>query len=172
MGNDMIAFFLKYLLENVFQSKENMARELGVSKRSIQRAINQKASAKGTSMAFELAIGYCVEYHISFDSIIDSYNQHILLHDDALSEKHAAYQNILWNVGSVPSQKEEMYRSSLRFIHLASLKLCPECRCWCNPWGGHMDIRKKKCFLSFIAHTLEKELMNERKDDRYEYDTN
>ncbi len=170
MENEMIAFFLKYLLENIFHSKENMARKLGVSKRSIQRAINQTASVKGTSMAFELAIGYCVEHHISFDSIIESYNWHTLPHD-ALSEKSAAYQNILWSVDSVPPQKEEMYRSSVRFIHLASLKLCPECRCWCNPWGCHVDIRKKECFLSFIARTLEKELLDDKKDGRYEYDS-
>lgn len=169
MGNELIAFFLQYLLENIFHSKENMARKLGVSKRSIQRAINQTASAKGTSMAFELAIGYCVDHHISFDFIIESYNQHTLPHD-ALSEKSAAYQNILWSVDFVPSEKEEMYKSSLRFIHLASLKLCPECRCWCNPWGGHVDIRKKKCFLSFIVRTLEKELLDDKKEGRYEHD--
>ena len=81
MGNKLAAFFLQYLLENIFHSKENMAQRLGVSKRSIQRAINQTASTKGTSMAFELAIGYCVEHHISFDSIIENYNQHVLPHD-------------------------------------------------------------------------------------------
>lgn len=138
-----------------------MARRLGVSKRSIQRAINQTASAKETSMAFELAIGYCVEHHISFDSIIKSYDQHMLPH--GALEKKAAYQNILWSVESVPFQKEEMYRASLRFIQLTSLKLCPECRAWCNPWSGYVDIREKDCFLSFVARTLEKELLDDKK---------
>ena len=77
MGNKLTAFFLKYLLENIFRTKENMARKLGVSKRCIQRAVNQTATIKGSSLAFDLAIGYCVEHHISFDSIIERYNCYI-----------------------------------------------------------------------------------------------
>lgn len=73
MDRRLTAYVLKYLLEHRFESKAEMARQLGMRQRTIEKVFANLDVAKAGTIAFDKAIYYCAENHISLDSILESF---------------------------------------------------------------------------------------------------
>lgn len=73
MEEGLTTYLLQYLLDHAFKSKAEMSRELKVSKRVIQRLLNDPSHRKGGTIALENAIVYCTLHSISIDFVLKEY---------------------------------------------------------------------------------------------------
>ena len=64
---------LNFLLENHFGSKAEMARQLDVSLRTVERLFENLDNAKAGSIVFDKAIWYCAKSRIPLDGILERY---------------------------------------------------------------------------------------------------
>ena len=64
---------LNFLLENHFGSKAEMARQLDVSLRTIERLFENLDNTKAGSIVFDKAIWYCAKSRIPLDGILERY---------------------------------------------------------------------------------------------------
>ena len=67
---------LNYLLSTCFDSKADMARQLDMSKRALQRVMNEPQLSKGGSVALVKALCYCARHHVPVDPILREYAAH------------------------------------------------------------------------------------------------
>lgn len=73
MDRRLTAYVLRYLLEHRFESKAEMARQLGMRQRTIEKVFENLDVVKAGTVAFDKAIYYCAENHISLDSILEGF---------------------------------------------------------------------------------------------------
>lgn len=90
MEQRLTTYLLQYLLDHEFKSKEKMARELEISKRVLQRLLNDPDRTKGGSIALEKAICYCVRNNIPIDPIFRMCK--VENEDDTNGEKYEKYE--------------------------------------------------------------------------------
>ncbi len=73
MDKQITGHVMRRLLDTHFESKADMARQLGIQPRTIQRAFEHLDDAKAGTIVLDKAICYCAIHHISLDSILDSF---------------------------------------------------------------------------------------------------
>lgn len=76
MEKGLTSYVLNYLLSTCFDSKADMARQLDMSKRALQRVMNEPQLSKGGSVALVKALCYCARHHVSVDPILREYAAH------------------------------------------------------------------------------------------------
>ena len=74
------------MLNQRFKTKTNMARELNVEWRTIQKTFSQQErnTSKGGSIVLEKILGYCAQNNISIDEVITMYIVHMTQGDNDL----------------------------------------------------------------------------------------
>ncbi|MFR1990749.1 MAG: hypothetical protein ACLS3C_12120 [Oscillospiraceae bacterium] len=73
MEKGLTSYVLNYLLSTCFDSKADMARQLDMSKRALQRVMNEPQLSKGGSVALVKALCYCARHHVPVDPILREY---------------------------------------------------------------------------------------------------
>ena len=83
---ELIHYILQYMLNQRFKTKTNMARELNVELRTIQKTFSQleRNTSKGGSIVLEKILGYCAKNNISIDEVITMYIVHMTQGDNDL----------------------------------------------------------------------------------------
>ena len=76
MEKGLTSYVLNYLLSTCFDSKADMARQLDMSKRALQRVMNEPQLSKGGSVALVKALCYCARHHVPVDPILREYAEH------------------------------------------------------------------------------------------------
>ena len=76
MEKGLTSYVLNYLLNTCFDSKADMARQLDMSKRALQRVMNEPQLSKGGSVALVKALCYCARHHVPVDPILHEYAAH------------------------------------------------------------------------------------------------
>lgn len=157
MDHKITSSVLQYLLDNSFSSKAEMAREFDMDERYLQRLIKHAEHTKGGTIALQKALSYCVKNRIPVGSILDA----LMDAEDtpAVSERAAhgrlAYTNLrVMRPENLTPMGAEVYESMCLFVRKASVKVCPYCRMWCNPWRGCFYINEQKCYIGHIANEV------------------
>ena len=154
MDKELTSLILQYLLENSFVSKAAMARQFDMDERYIQRLIKNMENTKGATIALQKALAYCVQRRIPIGNVIDALAD--AGGDFIVSERAAhgrlAYMNLrIMRPENMTSESAEVYDSMLLFVRKASVKVCPYCKTWCNPWYGKTYVNEQKCYIGHIA---------------------
>lgn len=157
MDNELTSYVLLYLLENSFASKADMARQFDMDERYIQRLIRNVENTKGATIALQKALAYCVKKHIPIGNVLDALAE--AEGDSAVSERAAhgrlAYMNLrVRRPENMTPEGMEVYESMLLFVRKASVKVCPYCKTWCNPWCGKSYINEQRCYIGHIANDI------------------
>lgn len=170
MEKALIRFFLQYLLSHYFESKADMARQLDVNSRTIQRAFEllDCDQAKGGSIVVDKALWFCAQRQFSLDDMFHSYysaqNEQGQGLMDTLREEEAhrpAYTMLtLPKPEGLNDTGEQAYEHALAFTQKASLYLCPRCDHWCDPWNGANKALKQSCMIAHVAKTLIKDIQS------------
>lgn len=161
MYNRLTKYILQYLLENSFDSKADMARQFEMNERNMQRIMKNAENAKGGTIALKKALAYCAQRHIPLGSIIDSFMEGEM---DATASKRAAhgrqaYMNLrITRPERLTDEGAEMFDSMLLFVRKASVKICPYCMVWCNPWSGRYDVNEQHCYIGRIACEISRDV--------------
>ena len=157
MDNELTSCVLLYLLENSFDSKADMARQFDMDERYIQRLIKNVENTKGATLALQKALAYCIEKHIPIGNILDALAE--AEDEPTISERAAhgrlAYMNLrVMRPENMTPEGVEVYESMLLFVRKASVKVCPYCKTWCNPWHGRFYVNEQKCYIGHIANEI------------------
>ena len=145
MDRRLTAYVLKYLLEHRFESKAEMARQLGMRQRTIEKVFANLDVAKAGTIAFDKAIYYCAENHISLDSILESFIEEMKDGVATNETNQQAFNKLrMTKPLSLTTDGEEVYASMLLFLRKTSAHTCPVCKTWCNPWDpGHHCLHRR-----------------------------
>ena len=73
MDRRITAHVLQFLLEHRFESKAEMARQLGMQPRTLEKVFANMGEAKASTTAFSKAVYYCAKHRISLDRILESF---------------------------------------------------------------------------------------------------
>ncbi|MEA5015037.1 MAG: hypothetical protein VB099_10795 [Candidatus Limiplasma sp.] len=73
MERQLTAYLFRYMMKNYFQNKSDMARQLGLQVRQLQRIFTRLDYAKGGTVALNKLLYFCVEHGIALDPIIHSF---------------------------------------------------------------------------------------------------
>lgn len=158
MDRRLTAYVLRYLLEHRFESKAEMARQLGMQQRTIEKVFENLDVAKAGTVAFDKAIYYCAENHISLDMILEDFikevdNGMILDEKDRMAFNRMQMRKPL----NLTADGEKIYASMLQFLRKASVCICPSCKTWCNPWDGKRYADQVDCFIGHMAREIIKQ---------------
>ena len=159
MDRRLTAYVLRYLLEHRFESKAEMARQLGMQQRTIEKVFENLDVAKAGTVAFDKAIYYCAENHISLDMILEDFikevdNGMILDEKDRMAFNRMQMRKPL----NLTADGEKIYASMLQFLRKASVCICPSCKTWCNPWDGKRYADQVDCFIGHMAREIIKDI--------------
>ena len=82
---ELVRFILQYLLDNHFESKSDMARQLDIRHRTMQRVFEQlhNDKAKGSTIVLDRALLFCAKRKISVDQLFREYQD---FHQGAMLE--------------------------------------------------------------------------------------
>lgn len=158
---ELTVFLLKYLLDaHVFHSKEEMAQVFGISKRQIQRVMNNPERLKGGSIALSKILNYFGIHGISFDPVLMQYLE--LPTSSPAQGKGIAYKQISFlNEELISPEGLEALGYCREFIGLMSSYACPRCKTWCNPWNAETSLSLQSCIVAQTAkallHSIEQE---------------
>lgn len=159
MDRRLTAYVLKYLLEHRFESKAEMARQLGMRQRAIEKVFANLDVAKAGTIAFDKAIYYCAENHISLDSILESFIEEMKDGVATNETNQQAFNKLrMTKPLSLTTDGEEVYASMLLFLRKASAHACPVCKTWCNPWDGKRYADQIDCFIGHMAREIIKDI--------------
>lgn len=158
MDKQITGHVMRHLLETQFENKSDMARQLGIPVRTIQRVFENLDNAKVGTIALDKAICYCALHHISLDSILDRFDREgksVISNE----EKQQAYKHlVIQQPENLTAVGIEMYESMLRFLQTASAHVCPNCKKWCNPWSGERFAEEKNCYIGHMAREIRRDL--------------
>lgn len=163
MDNRLTSFILQYLLENSFESKAEMARQFEMDERYIQKLLKNAKNAKGGTIALQKALVYCVQRHIPISNIIDAFVDEETEEGSDTAQRAAhgrqAYMNLrIVRPERLTKEGLETFESMLLFIRKASVKVCPYCKMWCNPWGGRFDVNERDCYVGHLAREISRDV--------------
>ena len=155
MEMKITAYVLLYLLENRFESKAEMARKLGMQKRTLGKVFENLNIAKASTIAFEKAVEYCAENHISLDCILESFLRDTGsgIQVNCLYEEAYKHLNLAQPPG-LSAEGEEVFISMLQFLRMASVSVCPRCSRWCDPWSGTRLTNRLDCYIGYMAREI------------------
>ncbi len=155
---ELTAYLLRYLYDNsFFKTKDEMARAFGISKRQIQRLVNDHDSSKGGSIALSKILTYFGERGIPFDTVLSVYLGKSMQIE---SVPQKAYTKLyLSKPEGLSVEGEHAFDYSREFICLLSMYICPNCLHWCNPWDGRDKLQYQKCFVAQTAKALEQSIV-------------
>lgn len=171
MDRRLTAYVLKYLLEHRFESKAEMARQLGMRQRTIEKVFENLDVAKAGTVAFDKAIYYCAENRISLDSILEGFIEE--MEDGAgmdETDQQAFNRLRLTKPLNLTADGEEVYASMLQFLRKASARVCPSCKTWCNPWDGKHHAEQIDCFIGHMAREIIKDISEFHKQEGEHHD--
>jgi len=155
---DLTTYLLRYLYDNsFFKTKDEMARAFGVSKRQIQRLINDHESSKGGSIALSKILNYFGARDIPFDTVLSAYLGKSMQMEPV--PKKAYTKLHITMPDGLSTEGEQAFNYCREFICLLSMYICPNCLHWCNPWDGRDKLKYQKCFVAQTAKALEQSIM-------------
>ena len=154
---ELTAYLLRYLHDNhYFQTMEEMAEAFGISKRQIQRLVNNADMLKGGSIALNKILQYFGRHHIPFDPVLIEFVSNTARRDEIEKlQLEKPYMRI--NLPFTEDLTEEgvaAYEYCRKYIGLVSSFLCTDCQSWCNPWDGIVKIQDQQCMLSQLAEAM------------------
>lgn len=159
MEKRVTAHMLRFLLNNRFKSKAEMARQLDIQQRTIEKVFEKLDVAKVGTLAFEKAASYCAKHHISLDSILEDFVQGDEGGADTVSgDSQAYYRLLLTKPEYLTAEGEAIFASMLSFLRQASAHVCPNCRTWCNPWDGRCMAENKDCYIGHMAREIRRDV--------------
>lgn len=132
MEKGLTSYVLNYLLSTCFDSKADMARQLDMSKRALQRVMNEPQLSKGGSVALVKALCYCARHHVPVDPILREYAAHDtdeqkdLIYDPSTVNLAAYTRLTLPMPEHLTAEGAEVFASMLRFLQRASAHICRE----------------------------------------------
>lgn len=163
---------LRYLLEHQFKNKSDMARQLDLQLRTIQKVFENIDNPKAGTIALDKAIGYCARHNISLDEILHSYDAERYGEKEAMSvetQSMKAYARLrLDRPPNLSEEGERMFDSMLRFLQRSSAQVCPYCETWCNPWSGRRSLYNPNCYIGHMALEIQQnvaEVYGEKEKD-------
>lgn len=170
MEKELIRFFLQYLLTHHFESKADMARQLDVNSRTIQRTFEMLDNdhAKGGSIVVDKALWFCAQHQFSLDDLFSSYYQAQnpqgkeiidMIHQEE-SNRPAYSQLTLAKLLGLTEKGEQAYQNALAFVQKASTYLCPHCASWCEPWNTNSNETTQTCLIGHMASVLLADVQN------------
>lgn len=158
MDKQITGHVLRYLLDHCFESKSDMARQLDIQQRTIQRVFENLDTAKAGTIALDKALSYCVRHHVSLDGMLGGVAPIIHGEENKAmdnSKKQQAFAQLrLGQPENLTATGIEMYDSMLRFLQKTSALVCPNCETWCNPWDGKHFAEKLECYIGHMAREI------------------
>lgn len=125
MEKGLTSYVLNYLLSTCFDSKADMARQLDMSKRALQRVMNEPQLSKGGSVALVKALCYCARHHVPVDPILREYAAHDTDHQkdfiyDPSTINLAAYTRLTrhtsartaWSGATHGTERQDLWKAS------------------------------------------------------------
>lgn len=162
MNNRLAVYLLHYLLENFFITKSEMARQLGLSKRLLQKLLNGSEDTKGGTIALDKALCFCASRQIPLDPVLREFFKNKsegvttnFMDIHTSSTPDAAYMRLrLPMPAGLGPDGVRVFRTMCSFICQASAHICPNCPTWCNPWDGSEKLAHGACYLARMARYI------------------
>lgn len=159
MGKDaeLTAYLLRYLLDSkYFKSMEEIANTFDISKRQVQRLVNETDSLKGGSIVLSKILQYFGYRKIPFDPVlIDFIGNHARNTEEAFAQQGKSYLRFYIPMPEgLPVEKKAAFAYYTEFVGLISSYVCPECNTWCDPWDGSSKLDNRQCFITQLAKEL------------------
>lgn len=154
---ELTAYLLRYLHDNhYFRNMEEMSEALGISKRQIQRLINDTQSLKGGSIALSKILQYFGLHHIPFDPVLIQFIGDTIRKGDVQDTRlDKPYLRLYIPLPENLSEDGvSAYEYSKEFVGFVSSYICPDCSAWCNPWDGTAKLQSQHCFIAQLADSL------------------
>lgn len=158
--NELVRFILQYMLEHQFENKSDMARQLSMENRTVQRTFERlnAGTAKGSAIILNRVLLFCAENRLSMDNLFQEFNS---LHgtppvDNVVNEDsdHPIFIKIcLHKPDGLTSQGEQVYRYIGEFLQKASTLLCAQCSHWKSP-GHDKMVFSDECLIYQMASTM------------------
>ena len=154
---ELTAYLLRYLYDNhYFDTMEEMAVALDISKRQIQRLLNNVDSLKGGSIALSKILQYFGQHHIPFDPVlIKFFDDTICCNNVQTVQLKKPYLRLSIPIPeNLTAEGVAAYEYYREFVSLTSSCICPNCVAWCNPWDGTAKLQNQHCFIAQLANSL------------------
>ena len=159
--NELIHYILQYMLENEFASKADMARQLSIETRTVQRAFERLSdgTAKGSSIVLNRVLLFCAEKNLSMDKLFDKFcllegKDHVTTAAYEKNGRPAFLHICLPKPYGLTEKGERVYRYIGDFLRQASLYLCPRCNTWQEQKWDETGMGGHACVLTHMAQTM------------------
>ena len=160
----LTSFLLHYLQDQgAFSSKREMADTLDVTKRVLQRLMNEPDKLKRGSESLGKVLCYFAVHKIPLDTVLAEYFSIGAGETVAMPSpnKAAAYQRIWMPMPqNFSAEMKETFIRAHRYICLLSQYICPTCSNWCNPWEQGKSIDQERCLLAKVAKNITDTIRN------------
>ena len=159
---ELVRFILQYLLDNHFESKSDMARQLDIRHRTMQRVFEQlhNDKAKGSTIVLERALLFCAKRKISVEQLFREYqdfHQGAMLerapHEEDIETMPSAHDLCLPDIESLSEEVREYYEYYAPYLRVLSMFICTRCPHCCNPWGS-LDWMHGDCTMAKVSQNL------------------
>lgn len=154
---ELTAYLLRYLHENhYFKNMEEMANTFCISKRQIQRLINDTENLKGGSIALSKILQYFGHHNIPFDPILLEFVQTTVRRNEihAIQMEKPYMRLNIERPENLTIEGIAAYEYCREFVGSFSAYICPDCRAWCNPWDGVEKLSGQHCIVAQISRVL------------------
>ena len=159
---ELVRFILQYLLDNHFESKSDMARQLDIRHRTMQRVFEQlhNDKAKGSTIVLDRALLFCAKRNISVDQLFREYQDY--MQGATLDSVHQQEDDEIIPSGNyllVPAKEscsdeiQKSYEVYVSYLRVLASFVCPRCPHYCNPCGDP-DWIQSDCALALSARRL------------------
>lgn len=162
---ELVRFILQYLLDNHFESKSDMARQLDIRHRTMQRVFEQlhNDKAKGSTIVLDRALLFCAKRKISVDQLFKEYqdfHQGVVLepvqHKDGVNTIPVARTLCMPEIEILSEAVKECYEKYSTYVRVLATFMCTRCSRYpncCNPWGG-LDWMHGDCTMAKLSQNL------------------
>lgn len=154
---ELTAYLLRYLHDNhYFKSMEEMAEKFDISKRHVQRLVNDAESLKGGSIALSKILQYFGLHNIPFEPILLEFVSKTVRRNEASEiQLEKPYLRIkLPQPNDLTAEGLAAYEYCKEFVGIVSSYICPDCRAWCNPWDGTEKVKGQHCFIAQLTNVM------------------
>lgn len=155
---ELTAYLLHHLHENAyFETLSEMATFFGISTRHLRLLMNNPERCKGGTIALSKVLNYFGSRRIPFDPVLIGFfepkQQNTATEGKAYTRLNIAMPDGLSDAG------RESFKYCRSFIQLLSLRVCPNCSHWCEPWDGREKLSYRSCFVAQTAKALTQAIM-------------
>ena len=154
---ELTAHLLQYMHDNhYFKNMEEMAEAFGISKRHLQRLINDADNLKGGNIALSKILQYFGRHNIPFDPVLIEFIGNTARQSvtDSIRPEKPYMRLYLPKPENLTEEGIGAYEYCREFIGLVSSYICPDCRAWCNPWDGADKLQVQDCSVAQLANSL------------------